>query len=296
MKHALIPFLALGLALTASAAFADDPPTPAASAPATDPAAPAPADSGQTPPLRALCTDRPTKSNSPCTVDPGHFQVESDLINVTVDHSGGADTTTVLYTNPTLKYGVSQTVDIEASIAPYETVVSRDRATDITTRSEGVGDLYLKVKWAPIGAAGGDFGLAFVPYVKAPTASGGVGDGAWEGGMYVPVLFTLPLGWSATLGPEIDVLKNPLDDDRHIAFVNLVSFAHAITKSITGSLELWSDQDYQPGHTVRQASADVAAAWIPAFDQNLQFDGGINFGINSQTPAAQFYLGVSHRF
>ena len=30
--------------------------------------------------LRALCTDRPTKSASPCTVDAGHFQIESDLV------------------------------------------------------------------------------------------------------------------------------------------------------------------------------------------------------------------------
>src|SRR6202789_353616 len=53
--------------------------------------------------LRSLCTDRPTKSTGPCTVDAGHWQVESDVFNLTYDTSGGADTTTVLYTNPTLK-------------------------------------------------------------------------------------------------------------------------------------------------------------------------------------------------
>ena len=34
--------------------------------------------------LRALCTDRPTKSTGPCTVDAGHWQVESDIYNVSV--------------------------------------------------------------------------------------------------------------------------------------------------------------------------------------------------------------------
>ena len=134
----------LSLASLAGAAWADDP-APSAAAP----------DASQAPPLRALCTDRPTKSTSPCTVDPGHFQLESDIFNVTVDHSGGADTTTTLYTSPTLKYGVTDTVDVELNIAPYETIASRGRATDITTRNQGVGDLYARVKWALIGAAGG---------------------------------------------------------------------------------------------------------------------------------------------
>ncbi len=34
--------------------------------------------------LRSLCTDRPTKSTGPCTVDAGHWQVESDIYNFTV--------------------------------------------------------------------------------------------------------------------------------------------------------------------------------------------------------------------
>ena len=293
MIRAIALMTALSLTTVAGAAWADDPPPAAASD--SSPAAPA-ADASQAPQLRALCTDRPTKSTSPCTVDPGHFQLESDIGNVTVDHSGGADTTTALYTNPTLKYGVSDTVDVELNIAPYETIVSRDRATDITTRNEGVGDLYVRVKWALIGAAGGDFGLAFVPYLKAPTASGGVGNGAWEGGLIVPVAFNLPAGWAGVIDPELDILKDPLDDEHHLGVAGLVSLSHPLTKTITGSVEIWGDENYQPGHAIKQASADVGAAWIPASDQNLQFDGGVNFGLNSQTPVAQMYVGVSRRF
>jgi hypothetical protein len=277
----------LSLATLAGAAWADDP-TPAA------PPAP-PADASQTPPLRALCTDRPTKTNSPCTVDPGHFQLETDFANVTVDHSGGADTTTVLYTNPTLKYGVSDTVDLEASIVPYETIVSRDRASNVTARNEGVGDFFFRVKWALIGAAGGN-GLAFIPYLKAPTASGGVGNGVWEGGLIVPVQVMLPANWSVVFDPEIDVLKDPLDDNHHLAYSNLICFTYPLSKTVNGSVELWGGENDQPGHVLKQASADVAATWIPPSDQNLQFDGGVNFGLTNQTPAAQIYVGVSRRF
>jgi len=57
--------------------------------------------------LRDLCTDRPPKANLPCTVDPGHFQYESDVFNWTRSVSGGTTTDTFLYTNPTLKVGLT---------------------------------------------------------------------------------------------------------------------------------------------------------------------------------------------
>src|SRR5437773_1104630 len=41
--------------------------------------------------LREFTTDRPDKTESPYTVDAGHFQFEMDLVNYTYDHekSGG---------------------------------------------------------------------------------------------------------------------------------------------------------------------------------------------------------------
>jgi hypothetical protein len=77
---------------------------------ATTPPAPSPE-------LSAICTDRPTKSNVPCTVDAGHFQVESDLFNGTFQKVGGVTTDTYLVTNPTLKYGVTKTLDLEVNLA-----------------------------------------------------------------------------------------------------------------------------------------------------------------------------------
>ena len=68
--------------------------------------------------LRDLCTDRPPKANLSCTVDPGHFQYEVRRFNWTRSVSGGATTDTFLYTNPTLKIGLTNTIDLEANMAP----------------------------------------------------------------------------------------------------------------------------------------------------------------------------------
>jgi hypothetical protein len=246
--------------------------------------------------LRPLCTDRPTKSTSPCTVDAGHPQLETDLINATFDHSGGADTTTVLYTNPTLKWGVADNADVEVNITPFETVISRDRQSGVTTRMAGVGDLYGRLKVELVGVGGGDLGFALSPFIKLPTASGGLGNGAMEAGLIAPLSLNLPLNWSMVIDPEIDALKNANDSGRHANYSSLISLSYPATKTVTVSVELWGDENEDPSGVVRQVSADLGAAWIPASAPNLQWDGGVNLGLNSATPVAQAYVGVSRRF
>jgi hypothetical protein len=246
--------------------------------------------------LRAFCTDRPTKSTGPCTVDAGHFQLESDVVNVTWNTTGGADTTTVLYSNPTLKLGLANTLDLELNIAPFETITSKDRATGRTTRASGVGDLFARAKLNLIGDDGGDVAVGLAPYVKIPTANKDVGNGAVEEGIIVPVQVNLPAGWSLTIDPELDGLKNALNGSQHANIAGLLSFGHALSKTVTLSLEIWGDGNFDPAGTVTQASFDVGAAWIPAAHPNFQLDGGVNLGLNNHTPAAQAHIGVSQRF
>ena len=296
VKWALV---AIALASTlGGVARAQDNPAPAAPA-----AASAPDKSGFTlfnptpqADLRSFCTDRPTKSTAPCTVDAGHFQVESDVFNLTWDTSGGGDTTTVLYTNPTFKLGLTNTLDAEINIAPWETIRAKDRATGKTTTASGVGDLFLRLKANLLGDDGGNVAVALEPYVKIPTAPAGVGNGAVEGGLLIPIQIALPANWSLVIDPEGDVLRNAIGDGDHFNMSGLLSFSRPVSKTLTLSLEVWSDVNFDPGGTVTQASFDLGAAWIPAAHPNFQLDGGVNLGLNNQTPAAQAYVGISQRF
>ncbi|HEY5105766.1 MAG TPA: transporter [Caulobacteraceae bacterium] len=246
--------------------------------------------------LRALCTDRPSKSASPCTVDAGHFQVESDVFNFTADTSGGATTNTYLLSNPTLKLGLTNTLDVELSITPYEVITVRDHATDARSRAEGIGDLFAKVKWNLLGDDGGNIGLAISPYIKIPTANGQIGNRAVEGGLVGLTSFTLPKGWSLNLDPEVDVLRDATDGSRHINLQAPLSLNHAVSKEVTATLELWADANFDPVGTITQASFDLGLAWIPTKIPTFQLDGGVNFGLDRSTPAAQLYIGASKRF
>jgi hypothetical protein len=181
-------------------------------------------------------------------------------------------------------------------VAPYERVAVHDSASGVTTTASGVGDLFLKAKLSLLGDDGGAVGFAIVPYVKVPTAREGVGNGAVEEGILAPIQISLPANWSLVIDPEYDELANAVGSGQHGNVSSLLSFGYPITKTVTLSLELWGDANFDPAGTVKQASFDLGAAWIPAKMQNFQLDGGVNLGLNHATPAAQAYLGVSRRF
>ena len=242
--------------------------------------------------LRDLCPDRPLKGTSACTVDAGHWQVETDVVNFTHDTSGGITTDTLLAPNPTLKYGVSDTFDVEASLAPFEQVHTRGGGT--TSTDSGIGDLYLRAKWHVAGTNGQD-GAAIEPYIKLPTARDAIGNGAVEGGVIVPYQQSLPWGWSLDVTPEADLLKNQNGDRRHLSLSASAGFSHPITDALGIGLELWTQQDFDPSGTGRQYSFDLASTWQPK-GAPFAFDAGVNLGLNSQTPDVQVYVGVSRRF
>ena len=243
--------------------------------------------------LRGLCTDRPTKSTGPCTVDAGHWQAESDIYNVTVQRDAGITTTTELFTNPTLKLGLTDSLDAEVNIAPFERVTVKDHG--VTTRTSGAGDLYLRLKDSLVGGDNAKVAISLSPFLKVPTARSGLGDGAAEGGIIVPVQFALG-DWQLLFDPELDVLKNAADDGRHVSAAGLVSLSRPASKTVTLSAELWTQSDFDPNRTTTQYSADLGAAWIPAKAPNLQLDTGVNLGLNRATADVQVYVGISRRF
>lgn len=260
----------------------------------TPPPAPAsglePVSSGA-PSVPAICTDRPTKANATCTVPPGKVQLETDLVSWTRTDAGSVRTDLLLYSNPTLKYGLTSRADIQFNIAPYEEV--RTHAAGATTTLGGVGDLYVRLK-DRVTADSSKVQVAFIPFLKIPTARRGLGNREVEGGLAVPVSVSLPKSFTLTFGPEADLLS---DADRprrrHLNIVNVVNISKSLGKVVLVG-ELWSAWNFDPAGTVRQYSADVAVAWLIA--PRLQLDGGANLGLNRNTPNAQVYLGLSTRF
>lgn len=245
--------------------------------------------------LRPLCPDRPAKGTGACTVDRGHLQLETDLLDETYDRTGGVTTRTLAVASPTLKLGVTDRLDVEANLAPYLRVSSAQAPGGPRTAQSGIGDLYLRTKLNLAGNSGADFGLGVEAYLKAPTASHDLGNGAWEEGLLLPASWSLPHGWSLGLTPEADLLLDASGSGRHVALSLPVGLSHAVGP-VTGTVELWTLQDLDPSGTRRETSVDLAAAWQPPRQPDLQLDAGVNLGANRATPDVQVYVGLARRF
>jgi hypothetical protein len=246
--------------------------------------------------LRPFCTDRPTKNTGPCSIDAGHFQIESDIFNVTTDHEDGVTTDTYVFTNPNLKFGLTDNTDVELNVAPYTEVVIHDDKTGAKKTLSGFGDVFMHLKMNFAGNAGGDFGIAIDPFVKFPTASDQIGNGAFEGGLPVPMQFALSDTLALSATPELDILKNAGDDGHHASFQLPLGLTYAASSNFTFSGEVWGNFDQDPAGSSNQYSLDFAATWQPPDTKDLQLDVGVNFGLNKNTPDTQAYVGISKRW
>ncbi len=237
-----------------------------------------------------ICTDRPTKANVPCTVPDGVWQLETDIGNATHDAHGGSSTDTLYFLNPYLKYGIGARTDIEVNWAPAVRIRSKTDGKRQTTN--GAGDLYLRLKTAIY--SGDVFSASIIPFVKAPTASRGIGNDRWEGGLAMPMSAAVGGGFTLTVGPELDALADADGRGRHLSITNLINIAHPLTSKLSVAVEYWQQNNHEPSGHVKQESGDLA--FIYAVNPNLQLDMGANMGLNRATPDRQLYFGLAYRW
>lgn len=245
--------------------------------------------------MRDFSTDRPAKSNSATTVDAGHFQYETDILSWAYDRYSTLRQTTsnLVVFDPVLKVGLTNATDLEIAVAPINSDHTTDRSTDAHTSSFGFGDVTTRVKFNLFGNEGGNYAMAIVPFVKAPTAAAPIGNTHWEGGAYAPFTISLTNAWSVTLETEIDILENASMDGVHPNYQNLINVSYPIFGNITGQAELWSDVNMDT-NTPAQYTFDLAALW--SVHKNLQLDIGANIGLDKAAPDLQIYTGISQRF
>ena len=229
-------------------------------------------------------------------MDAGHFQYEADIANWNYDRYNTAQATisNLLLFDPTLKLGLTQNTDLEFALAPININHATVRPSGAQSSAFGFGDIYTRVKFNLFGNEGGDYALAVVPYVKAPTAARSIGNGHWEGGAYAPFAVALPDDWAMDITTEYDRLENAALDGTHANYANLINFGHQLfAENVTGYVEFWSDVNTDVGAQT-QYTLDFALTWL-ALD-NLQFDAGVNFGLNKAATDVQVYTGISQRF
>ena len=247
--------------------------------------------------LREMSTDRPDKTESPYTLDAGHFQLEMDLVNYTHDHdrSRGADAQmdAFAFGPVNLKVGLLDRVDFQLVLETYNYVRVDDRRSRTVEKMEGFGDVTTRLKVNFWGNNGGRTALGAIPFVKLPSNQDGLGNNGVEGGIIFPLAVGLPRGWAMGVMTELDLLRNDANHGHHATFIHSITFEHRLYGKLEGYAEFYSE-----------VSAEREARWIGTADfgmtykvtDNLQLDAGINIGVTESADDLNPFVGVSWRF
>jgi hypothetical protein len=237
---------------------------------------------------RDFCAQRPGKATPPCVLDAGRLQIETGLADAVFQRSGGVHDDTYTLGATELRFGVSRRIELEAAWAPM--IVDRTRGAPHRT---GTGDASLAILGALTDPDKMGVAVSAQAFVTLPTATHDLGAGGFTGGVRLPIAIPLSDGFSLGLTPEVDVLRNAAGGGTHAAWIGVASLGRSFGPLALGA-EFWGQVEEEPAGTLRRASADLTSA--VTIGKDLQLDAGANFGLNRQTPNAEVYVGVSHRF
>jgi hypothetical protein len=245
--------------------------------------------------LRDMSTDRPDTTESPYTVDAGHFQIEMSFVDFTYDRNNEDSRTVRSFTVAPLllKVGLLNNADLQIGIDPYTTEKTTDRATDTSETIDGFGDTTLRLKVNLWGNDGGETAFAIMPLVKFPTADDGLGNGNIEGGFISILGVELPNEFSSAFMIEFDFSRDGADEEYIVDLVHTATVGRGLFGDVGGYLEyagfadLSGEQDYR-GYF----DAGLTYGLTP----DIQLDGGIRVGLTEAADDFGVFSGISLRF
>jgi hypothetical protein len=244
--------------------------------------------------MRELAPDRPDKTDSPFTVDAGHFQVEMDFANHTwgSPNPEGVKSEGYQIAPANLKVGVFNNVDLQLVLQPWQSVRVEDKNVGTVKYHSGFGDLTPRIKVNLVGNDGGFFALALIPFVKFPTAQNHLGNGSMEGGLGVPYAFDVP-HWEVGFQTTFNINHDDTGNGYHAEFGNSISIGHAIIGPLAYHVEFFSS-----------VSTEQNSDWVGTFDtwftcrvnRNLVFDGGVYIGVTRAADDWHPWVGMTWRY
>jgi hypothetical protein len=235
-----------------------------------------------TPPelLRELSPDRPDATESPLTVDAGHFVFEVSLFDWR--HDGGDDAYTLMSTN--FKVGLTNRTDLQFVFDAYSW--ERPESSDA---AEGFGDIQLRLKQNLWGNDEGDSALALFPYVKIPTGTE-LSNDEWEGGLIVPFSTQLTDRVGLGLMAELDVVYDDEIHDHELKFLHSAVLGIDVTERFGTFVEyvgISGDTNYE---------AYGAGGFTFSVNQDFVLDCGLQVGLNDSAEELGIFAGFTRRF
>jgi Putative MetA-pathway of phenol degradation len=242
---------------------------------------------------RPYNTDRPSKTDSPFTIDAGVFQIESDVASWTLDYQKGVRVRTWVIGNTNFKLGLTNWMDLQVFPQLYVNTHSSGPGFGKPLEQDGFGDTTVRLKINLLGNDGGKLVIGFVSSVKIPTNTGHTGNHVWEPGFGIPVNYSLPWGFTLFAQTRIDILDQVRSSNMRVQWQNPIGLSRTIVGNLSGYVEFYDA--VSTGHN---------QPWVGTLDTGLIYQVTPNFSVDVDsffglTPSASDYnvfVGFAHRF
>lgn len=240
--------------------------------------------------MREFNTDRPDTTESPYTVDAGHFQAELSFAEFGRDRTDPTDVDDLSALPVNLKLGLLNNVDVQLLLNPYQNV--REKTDGRSHRTEGFGDTTVRLKLNLLGNDGGPIALGVMPYVTFPTGRGALGTDHVQGGLILAMAAELPAGFEIGAMIEADYLREDDNGGYGASLLHTVTLGHEIYGPLRGYVEyagtapIGLDQTYQ---------ATIGTGLTLELSDDIQLDAGVNLGISDAAEDVRVFVGLSFR-
>jgi hypothetical protein len=245
--------------------------------------------------LRDIGTDRADQTESPNTLDAGHYQFEMDFCSYSLSrqNSGGVNRADSQWNIApfSFKVGLLNRADIEFQLDTRQLARSVDHNTGERTRASGMGEMRTLLKLNLWGNDGGRTAFGVVPFVKWPLPASALRNGSAEGGVILPFALDLGRGWDVGATTEADSLARD-GGGRGTGWVDSISFGREVRRGMRAYAEFATASGPEAhARWRRQVDAGVTAI----VRKNLLLAFGCNFGVNRLAPVVAPYAGLSFR-
>ncbi|HYP17970.1 MAG TPA: transporter [Opitutus sp.] len=218
-------------------------------------------------------------TESPETVKPGKFLLEMDGLSLTFDRdrSAGERFEAIGIASALIMTGITDDLDVQVGLDCFrrETYVS----SGTRDSRSGLGDLTLRAKYTVWRARDGGAAAAVIPYVKAPTSNGGLGNDAVEGGLIVPWSTQTAGGFVPGAMLVCDIVRNDADDGYESQWALTAYVEREVLQGITAYAELIFQTD--PG-TASRAAGEAGAGARSRLGEHIELDYQILRGLNGR--------------
>lgn len=230
--------------------------------------------------MRDFSIDRPDVTESPVTVDAGHFQFEGDMFKV-IKANQGLSYRAINIVNGLYKMGLSDSWDIHIGLELYNIYQDPEE----NTYAKGYGNTTIRLKrnlWGNNGDT--KTALGIIPYATFPTSPV---DTDIVFGVGFPFSYTLTDSYSAGAQFQFDFIPDE-NGDHSLSYLQTVVFGG----TLAGNFDFYVEGLGIFSSTVTTYSANGGIIYNAT--DNVKIDIATNLGLVDEAPT-RLYLGLSFR-